>query len=126
MCVEGHQEVVAGLSQLLHAHCGRAAYDVALVELQDSPEHHCRDPFRYFIFVPLVRMHEFHPGTEHSEKIQPHIRHRFTACFCLVDGNVRFGFNAPSAPEDLLSLCWPRWNEKDNRIRVSQSERMTA
>lgn len=78
---------------------------MALVELQDSPEHHRRDPFRYFVFVPFVRMHEFHPGTEHSEKIQPQIRHRFTTSFFFVFGNVSLVFNkAPIAPEDLLSI----------------------
>lgn len=76
---------------------------MALVELQDSPEHHRRDPFRYFVLVPFVRMHEFHPGTEHSEKIQPQIRHRFTTSSFFDFGNVSLGFKAP-APEDLLSI----------------------
>lgn len=66
MRVEGDEEVVAGLAQLLDGDGGRTADDAGLVVLEDGAEHVRGDAVGHLVLAPLVRVRELESRAEHA------------------------------------------------------------
>lgn len=72
--VERHEQIVAGLAQLLDSDGRRAAYDRALVVLENRPKDHRRYALGYLVLAALVRLGELDARAEHAAE------HRVRVC----------------------------------------------